>query len=131
VDESDDSGDEGLEAESSTQPAGAAASDGGGGGEQAAPMTPAEITAAYKLASTKFNIKQKDCIKFLVEKVPPLYPPSLSFFSSPSVVLDSKVSFVSSRLLLFIATCTGFGAFSYRDFLFLVILPPLLIRRAC
>ena len=35
----------------------------------AAELTDEEKKALYKQASTKFNIKQKDCIKFLVEKV--------------------------------------------------------------
>jgi hypothetical protein len=47
-------------------------SGGGGGGAAAAveaPTDEATIAALYKQAATKFNIKQKDCIKFLIEKV--------------------------------------------------------------
>jgi hypothetical protein len=32
-------------------------------------LDPVTLAAVYKQAYTKFNIKQKDCIKFLVEKV--------------------------------------------------------------
>ena len=48
---------------------------GGGGGKDdpveavEAPTDEATVSALYKQAATKFNIKQKDCIKFLIEKV--------------------------------------------------------------
>jgi hypothetical protein len=47
--------------------------------EAETPLDPTVIAGLYKQAATKFNIKQKDCIKFLVEKVsstestPPLF----------------------------------------------------------
>lgn len=66
--QSDSEEEEGDTFEASLGGQGGAEEPGSGGGAPVV-LDKATLTTIYKQAYTKFNIKQKDCIKFLIEKV--------------------------------------------------------------
>lgn len=72
--QSDSEGEDKFDGDSSAGGGGGGGNGSNGAGaaeeeEEPVVLDAATLAAIYKQAYTKFNIKQKDCIKFLVEKV--------------------------------------------------------------